>query len=336
MPASTRITHRQTTPDTSDLAQNGDTHNKGKEASPASTESSQDDGDNNRERPVRRKLKKASIAGIDSHAHDAVLTKLDNENAEGSATEDGVTHTGNISTTGKETRGRVRRKRSFEDTGEEDSQESSLRNASKHIRKRSREVSESREGPQSIGEEPLTQGSDAKELLEDTSKDLEGKASTSNVDESSVTNEAPDSNSVAVDTIDVPITASTTIPSPSTPQPLPPTDDQGSAERPTSPGVKRSLNDLAETENNNTNDAEVEVADLSEEKSETDSNEATEEPQTKRHQDSVTSEKEQTADTVGTEVERPYQYVNKCTNLVNRFQPQADLPIRPHCPPLRH
>jgi len=300
MTASTRSSHRQITPKPSEKVKNGESHDQEKQVSPASTASSPDDGDNNRERPVRRKLKKASIAGIGAQAHSKTASRSGSEGTEESKTESGMkSQTSNTDNGEKEARGRVpRRKRSFDDTEEGDSQEASKGNASKHIRKGSRETSESR----AASEEPLTQGPASQEVIEDTKEDLEGEVTKPNTDSDSVTETATNSNSEVVATDDTPNFATSTVPRPSTPQLPPLTTEPESSKPPTSPGVKRSLDDFTETENDDTTDGKEKLNDVSNDKLKAVSAEAKDEPKNKRHQDSLPSKKDEVSETAATKV----------------------------------
>lgn len=165
MTATTRAAQRQKTPNLVEELRNGDANVVGERTSPGSTESSQDDGEKP-ERPVRRRLKKATIAGPDDAGHEGTASEHEDTTPNPETQANGAAHDSATRTTnGVEPRGRVQRKRSFEDTGDDDSQETSTRTASKHIRKRSREGIKSKEMLQNMDEEPLTDGITPKDAV---------------------------------------------------------------------------------------------------------------------------------------------------------------------------
>lgn len=253
MTATTRSAHRPTTPIAPEDVEDETVARIEKQTSPASTESSQDDVEN-KERPVRRKLKKASIAGPESIVdHDSQAEKAD-EVAPIATKPNGSFES--HKTNGVEPRGRVRRKRSFEEAGHDESQEQATRNASKHIRKRSRESSKSRKVTQEISEEPLTEGITPDDFVPAMNG---GSTETNTPVEEEEVPQAGAINGTTTDEFEAPNTTIPAVDEGSVLKPSIPADAADSVIAPTSPGVKRSLDEFVADEDRPAGEAKVEV-----------------------------------------------------------------------------
>jgi len=235
MTATTRSASRQTTPVASEELKNGASSKPDKQASPASTESSQD-GDDSRERPVRRKLKRASIAGPGpASKHATILERKDATVEEEPVKNGGDDHASDANAKVGESRGRVQRKRSFDETGEDDAQGILARNASKHVRKRSRELSESTEDIKGLKEDPSIK---IYETTDSSTTGLNDPKTTSSKAE--VLGNSPETvQASTLDTAVPPVTSSLTYQEPSVSSPVTAPALSKTAEVSTSPGSKR-------------------------------------------------------------------------------------------------
>lgn len=197
--------------------------------SPARTSSNS----GSRERPIRKKLQKTSLAGpqdlpeptvteqtLESHEIVTSVAPTDQDHAEAILpTENGV-------------RGRVRRKRSFEDLGGELVENAVAKSATKHVRKRSRDSPscerKENDGPQTPVEEALK--------TEGAAEPVDSTVVIQDVDPVTTTIERPKT-SVAVQDVD---SGPTTIERPKTPVAVPNMSDDNSIESHPSPQKKRS------------------------------------------------------------------------------------------------
>jgi len=236
MTATTRSASRQTTPVAPEELKNGASSKSDKQASPASTGSSQD-GDDSRERPVRRKLKRASIAGPGpASKHATILERKDATIEEEPAKNGGDEQASDANAKVGESRGRVQRKRSFDETGEDDAQGILARNASKHIRKRSRDLSESREDIEGLKEDPSIKTPETADSSTTSSNDLKTTSSKAEV----LGNSTPEMvKASTLDTAVPPVTSTSTHQEPSLSTPVTATAPSKPAQVSTSPGSKR-------------------------------------------------------------------------------------------------